>query len=92
MKNDRADLTYGWVRKAESDLADVRRTLASEEGPFDTACFHCQQAAEKYLKAFLAWHGRQIPRTHDIEELFLICTEIDHALDSLQVSPEELSN
>ncbi len=27
------------LRKAESDLADVRRTLASQ-GPYDTALFH----------------------------------------------------
>lgn len=40
------------LRKAESDLADVRRTLASQ-GPYDTALFHCQQAVEKYLKALL---------------------------------------
>lgn len=46
----------GWFRKAESDLADARRTVASE-GPYDTACFHAQQAAEKYLKGFLVSRG-----------------------------------
>ncbi|MEW6107540.1 MAG: HEPN domain-containing protein, partial [Bacillota bacterium] len=41
----------------------------ASEGPYDTACFHCQQAAEKHLKAFLAYHERPIPHTHDLEEL-----------------------
>jgi HEPN domain-containing protein len=53
---DKNELAKGWIRKAESDLTSVRRTLASE-GPFDTACFHCQQAIEKFFKAFLAFQG-----------------------------------
>jgi HEPN domain-containing protein len=51
---DRLALARGWFRKADSDLTDARRTAASE-GPYDTACFHAQQAVEKYLKGFLAW-------------------------------------
>ena len=40
-----------WVRKAEHDLEAVRRIMAVDEGcPYDTACFHCRQAIEKYLK------------------------------------------
>jgi HEPN domain-containing protein len=40
-----------WVRKAEHDLEAANRIMAVEEGcPFDMVCFHCQQAAEKYLK------------------------------------------
>lgn len=42
---DRSALARGWFRKADSDLADARRTTASE-GPYDTACFHAQQAVE----------------------------------------------
>ena len=34
------------LSKAESDLADVRRTMTSV-GPYDTGLFHCQQAVEK---------------------------------------------
>ena len=45
------DLARGWLRKAESDISDAERTLSSE-GPFDTACFHAQQAAEKLMKVF----------------------------------------
>jgi HEPN domain-containing protein len=59
-----------WVRKAEHDLEATRRILAIEEGcPYDTACFHCQQAIEKYLKALLTLLGIQAPRTHDLETL-----------------------
>lgn len=59
---DQLVLALGWMRKGDSDLSDARRTLASE-GPYDTACFHAQQAVEKYLKALLALRARPIPRT-----------------------------
>ncbi len=58
--NDKRALARGWFRKGDSDLADARRTVASE-GPYDTACFHAQQAVEKYLKGYLAWQEQPIP-------------------------------
>ncbi len=38
-------------------------------GPYDTACFHAQQAVEKYLKGLLALHGQACHPTHNLEEL-----------------------
>jgi HEPN domain-containing protein len=32
-------------------------------------CFHCQQSAEKYLKALLEEQGLGVPRTHNLEDL-----------------------
>src|SRR5271157_5072589 len=59
-----------WVGKAEHDLEAASRIMAIEEGcPFDTVCFHCQQAAEKYLKCLLTYLGIQAPRTHDLNAL-----------------------
>jgi HEPN domain-containing protein len=43
--------------------------MAESDGPYDTACFHAQQAAEKYLKSLLAFQGEPFPRTHNLEEL-----------------------
>ena len=72
---DNAALACGWLRKGDSDLADARRTVGSD-GPYDTACFHAQQAVEKYLKALLACHGMPVPRTHDLEELQGLCAPL----------------
>jgi HEPN domain-containing protein len=65
---DKLDLARGWFLKAESDLYTARH-MAESNGPYDTACFHAQQAAEKYLKGLLASHGEPFPRTHNLEEL-----------------------
>jgi HEPN domain-containing protein len=38
--------------------------------PWDTVCFHAQQAAEKLLKALLVAHEDVVSRTHDLSALF----------------------
>jgi hypothetical protein len=30
--------------------------------PIEIVCFHCQQAAEKYFKSFLAYHDQEPPQ------------------------------
>jgi HEPN domain-containing protein len=58
----------GWFLKAESDLITAER-MTESAGPYDTACFHAQQAAEKYLKGLLALHSQAFHPTHNLEEL-----------------------
>ena len=61
--------TREWVRKAETDFRGALR-LASADEPFhDLVSFHCQQSAEKYLKALLEELGRHIPKTHALDDL-----------------------
>jgi HEPN domain-containing protein len=74
--SDQTDLARGWLRKSCSDLAAARRIL-SGEGPYDTACFHSQQATEKTFKALLAYRGQPIPRAHDLEELARLCQQLE---------------
>ena len=62
-------LVRQWIRRAENDLLNVRNNLAAQEIPWDTICFHSQQAAEKYLKAVLVFYAQPVPRTHDLEHL-----------------------
>jgi HEPN domain-containing protein len=59
-------MTEEWVDKAEKDYR-VALILARSREPFhDQACFHCQQCAEKYLKALLQELGLPVPRTHNL--------------------------
>jgi HEPN domain-containing protein len=76
------DLARILVRKAESDLAAVRRTIASP-GPYDTGLFHCQQAVEKYLKALLAVNNVNYPKIHDVTELAELAGRFCPALQTL---------
>ena len=63
-------LVKQWMLKAENDLLNVANNLQSDAVPWDTICFHCQQVVEKYLKAVLVIHNREIPRSHDLEQLY----------------------
>jgi len=48
-------------------------------GAFDAACFHAQQSAEKYLKAYLAYVGAEYPFTHNLAKLAELCAGFDPA-------------
>ncbi len=72
-----------WTRKAESDLAAAYLLAESEQSFPDQIGFFCQQAAEKYLKAFLIASGQIPPRIHDIDALLDICATIDVTFDQL---------
>jgi HEPN domain-containing protein len=87
----KSDLAQGWLSKGDSDLANAKRTVDSD-GPYDTGCFHAQQAVEKYLKAILAIHGLDIPRTHDLEELQILCVEFIQSDAFGRLALEELSD
>lgn len=58
-----------WLRKALYDLGSARKLVSQPEPYRDTAIYHCQQAAEKAIKAFLAFREIRFERTHDIEVL-----------------------
>jgi HEPN domain-containing protein len=72
---DKADLIKGWLRKANSDMVALSASL--EAGAFDVACFHAQQASEKYLKAFLIHAGVAFPFTHNLAKLVDLCGGVD---------------
>lgn len=71
-------LTLEWVTKAEGGFSTAGRELRVRKSPnLDTVCFHSQQVAEKYLKAFLQENGQPIPKTHVLLDLLALCIKID---------------
>ena len=72
---DKHDLVQGWLAKSDSDLA-AANVLLEGDGPYDTVCFHTQQAVEKMLKGLLAFYELPIPKTHDLDELQRLCLEV----------------
>jgi HEPN domain-containing protein len=63
------ELVRAWLIKARNDLNAAGYLGSSSGAPLDAAIYHCQQAAEKAVKGFLASHGHELIRTHDIERL-----------------------
>ena len=58
-----------WLHKAQQDLQRIERCLAAKSPDVEDALFHCQQAAEKALKAFLTFHDQPFRKTHDLATL-----------------------
>jgi HEPN domain-containing protein len=63
--------TREWVKKAEQDHVMARQGSRSKLPVHDGVCFHCQQCAEKYLKALLEELGLAVPKTHDLDQLLI---------------------
>ena len=62
-------LTREWVQKAESDLRAAHALAVGPRWPNDIVTFHCQQSAEKYLKALLQEAGQPVPKIHNLQSL-----------------------
>jgi HEPN domain-containing protein len=76
--------TAKWVRKAENDLIIVRAVEHHIPPAHDGICYHCQQLAEKYLKALLQEWGVLPPRTHNLIVLLGLLQPRDPTLGTLK--------
>lgn len=71
-----------WIRRAGNDLKIGVDELTTDNPATDAICFHMQQCCEKFLKAYLIFHGEEYPRTHDIALLVTGCARIDPEFDT----------
>ncbi len=74
-------LSDEWFERGDGDLLSAR-VIVDGHGYMATACFLSQQAAEKYLKGFLAWHRVEFRWIHDLLEL--LCRGIDARFGELE--------
>jgi HEPN domain-containing protein len=68
-----------WIEKAEHDLIAAKLIIEHQPIILDVACFHCQQAVEKYLKTFLIFKKEDFPRTHNLDLLIQSCSGYQEA-------------
>jgi HEPN domain-containing protein len=84
------DYINQWIYKANEDILVVEKLTEHEIFAPSSACFHCQQAVEKFLKAFLIANEVEIKKTHNIEFLLSECGEIDSEFAAIE--PKNLSD
>jgi len=75
-------IILGWLKKAESDVRSAKILLEAGEVT-EATCFHCQQAIEKYLKAFLTERDVRFVKIHDLGTLLELCIENDKDFEKL---------
>jgi HEPN domain-containing protein len=63
------ELVRDWMTRASHDLRSARLLAAVDDPLLDVAIYHCQQAAEKSVKAWLQGQDEPFRKTHDVVEL-----------------------
>ena len=81
-----------WLNYAKMDYIAAEHLLTLHPLPLEIICYHCQQAAEKYLKGYLVFRGViEPPKTHDLVLLKIDCMETDARFDSISRACEVLT-
>jgi HEPN domain-containing protein len=73
-----------WLTKARDDLYTVELLRVFDDYPCVVAAFHCQQAVEKSLKAFLTAHKVPFRFRHDLGYLLDLCCEVEPECAALE--------
>ncbi|MBI2865417.1 MAG: HEPN domain-containing protein [Chloroflexi bacterium] len=80
---ERGEETRDWVGKAQQDLRAAQLLATSDPPLVETALYHCQQSAEKAMKAYLVWCDRPFPPTHNLVTLLTFCIADEPGFDIL---------
>lgn len=72
-----------WIEKAEEDFGFASLGL-KEMGYFPQVCFHFQQSAEKYLKAFIIANRLEFRPIHNLLELLEICKQKEPEIKAIE--------
>jgi HEPN domain-containing protein len=80
-----------WLCKADEDFNFARVNLEEGNDFYTQICFHFQQAAEKYLKAFIIAYDLDFEKTHNVIFLLKICAKKESSLLQLLERCESLN-
>lgn len=86
------ELINSWLNKAEKDLLTAKHELSFLEAVTESVCFHCQQAVEKFLKAYLVFLGIPFTKTHEIGELITRCERKDEKISAFKEKADKLTD
>lgn len=77
---DNFEIVKKWCKYAGDDLQVAKNLMETMHNkPLEIICYHCQQAAEKYLKAYLISKNWGLERTHDL--IILLTTAVNYDSD-----------
>lgn len=85
------EIVRAWLVKAQHDWLAAQDLFLRDRPLFDVMAFHCQQATEKTLKAFLTQRGIPFTKTHDLAWLLDLGAEQEPALNGLRAALKPLA-
>ena len=90
--SEKIDIVKQWIEKADHDLGTAQVTYLYLPKYYDTIAFHCQQAAEKYLKGFLLYLDISFSRQHSLNYLLGLLSQKIEIPDELFDNASELED
>ena len=73
-----------WLQLADDDLYSAKLLSEAVHKPYEIICYHCAQAAEKYLKGYLPYKNIVPKKTHDLVFLNHLCLETDNEFSNIK--------
>jgi HEPN domain-containing protein len=77
------ELVKRWIQKADEDFGYAALSLEEGFTFFPQICWHFQQAAEKYLKAYIVAFDLEFRKIHDLSALLHICEKHNPSFSAL---------
>jgi HEPN domain-containing protein len=72
-----------WFNFADQDLDTASLLMQWRPLHVEIICYHCAQAAEKYLKGYLVAHEIFPPKTHELEKLCEMCSHKNNQFNEI---------
>ena len=88
--NEQVSEIKQWLIKGDHDLGTAKITYLHIPEYLDTVTFHCQQAVEKYLKAYLVFQSTTFRFSHDLVYLLDLINQNDSDFEEYYDTVSEL--
>ena len=72
-----------WMTIADCDFDSAKILNEAARRYYEIICYHCAQATEKYLKAYLVYNDIMPEKNHDLIHLNRYCVNIDSIFQSI---------
>jgi HEPN domain-containing protein len=80
-----------WVQLADDDFDSAKILNEAIRKHNEIICYHCAQAAEKYLKAYLTYQDIIPKKNPDLTFLNSLCIEKDDNFESIKIACDFLN-
>jgi HEPN domain-containing protein len=91
MDNPNYEEVQQWLTKSQRDLKVAWVLFKNEESLLDAVVYHCQQSAEKSLKAYLTHKNTIFRKTHDLDVLIDLCCQSEASFQELKNDADMLT-
>lgn len=80
-----------WLNIAKRDLETAKILINHHKPVLENTCYHCQQCAEKSLKAYLEFSGVPVPFIHNLSDLCKRCEQLQPRFKEVNVQANKLN-